>query len=132
MEVHIYYCRYISRMNYLVLSSPDELVVWFKETFNISEVKAPDPNDMGEYLDIVSGDGNNYSVIWINDTIEKDSIDFLVTLSHECLHAAVQQMYRKGMTIIHKQHSENLNYLHDELYEEFLKKIRKSKAPEND
>jgi hypothetical protein len=96
-------------------------VEWLKSTFDCSIVYpvAADTDGLSWY--VTASDTVVGYFMWL-PTFNNDT-EALVTLSHECLHTAVNILYNAQVPAVEGVECETLNYLHNKIYRKFLQEL---------
>lgn len=103
---------------WLYIGDFGKCVEWVKSTFDCNVVYrvTPDTDGLSWYVTV-----HKYVVgyfMWLPEFTS--SVESLVTLSHECLHTAVNILHNAQVPAVEGVACEELNYLHNELYRNFL------------
>ncbi len=129
-QIYKYYNdTYTSKINLLICDF-DTANNILKNKFHLNESGIlNDKNLDGCALQIINNNNKINSIIWIPSF--NFFIEDYVTLSHECLHTAIRILDRHDVVCITNTSSEQLNYLHDAIYRNFLIQLHKDYKKQN-
>lgn len=127
MKIFNYYNDFTAMRYYLFIGKAKALHKWERKMFGLVGDISSSTTACHHFFTEAYG-AKAISVIWMPQM--KFLIDEYVSLAHECLHAAISTMHRLDMNIIVGSDSEQLNYLHDAIYGNFLKQLHRDRKKE--
>ena len=110
---------------HLFVGSREELDVWLRKSHKlVGESPIININAAGGSFTLNGDTGQTYAhFLWIESF--DGEYESIVTLGHECLHAAVKIMHDRGCDMIVGENSDQLNYAKDAIFRPFLKALLK-------
>jgi hypothetical protein len=122
-----YYNDTYDAVIYLYIGTADQAYDWLKKRFKFVGKNPVDTKYAGLSFTLTGDDNFMSHIIWMPNM--NFTCDEYTTLSHECLHTAINIMEDRGCESMGKGASEELAYFHSAIYGSLLKQILHDRYP---